>query len=105
MLSNYLFVQGEKYALVPSFKALVAAEEELGPLFCLVQQYESQGLAPAQAAALFWHCLPPAHNLTRAQLEARVAGGGWRTASACLSLLIETIQHGTPVGEIAENNY
>ena len=33
-----LLVRGERVVLRPSFEALVAAEEELGPLFALVER-------------------------------------------------------------------
>jgi hypothetical protein len=50
-----LVVGGEKLVLRPSFAALVAAEEELGPLFALVEQASEGRLSLAQVAALFDH--------------------------------------------------
>ena len=50
-----LIVGGETLVLRPSFSALVAAEEELGPLFALVEQASEGRLSLAQVAALFDH--------------------------------------------------
>ncbi|UZW53891.1 gene transfer agent family protein [Sphingobium sp. JS3065] len=68
---------GERFVLRPSFAALVAAEEELGPLFSLVERAADGKLSLAEMAGLLWHCLaePPA-GLTREALgEAIVAVG------------------------------
>ncbi len=43
--------------LRPSFAALVAAEQELGPLFALVERAAEGRLALGEMVALFWHCL------------------------------------------------
>ena len=50
-----LAVGGETLRLRPSFEALVAAEEELGPLFALVERAAAGGLRIAEIAGLFWH--------------------------------------------------
>ena len=50
-----LVVGGETLVLRPSFAALVAAEEELGPLFALVEQASEGRLSLSQVAALFDH--------------------------------------------------
>jgi hypothetical protein len=42
--------------LRPSFAALVAAEEELGPLFALVDRAAEGQLRLSEMVALFWHC-------------------------------------------------
>jgi hypothetical protein len=72
-----LVLGGETFTLRPSFAALVAAEEELGPLFALVERAARGELSLAEMAGLFWHCLtePPA-GMTREDLgEAIVATG------------------------------
>ena len=51
-----LFVRGERLMLRPTFSALVAAEEELGPLFALVERAAAGELKLAEMIALFWHC-------------------------------------------------
>ena len=50
-----LVVAGETLVLRPSFAALVAAEEELGPMFALVEQASEGRLSLSQVAALFDH--------------------------------------------------
>ena len=50
-----LTVGGEAIVIRPSFGALVAAEEELGPLFALVERASEGRLALHEIAALFDH--------------------------------------------------
>ena len=50
-----LVVGGEMLVLRPSFSALVAAEQELGPLFGLVEQASEGKLGLGEIAALFDH--------------------------------------------------
>ena len=80
-----LRVAGLDLRLRPSFSALVAAEEELGPLFALVERAAAGGLLLAEMVALFWHCLAerPA-ALTRERLGESVAGGGLAQATPVL---------------------
>ncbi|MGC4250709.1 MAG: gene transfer agent family protein [Sphingobium sp.] len=73
-----LDIGGEVLTLRPSFAALVAAEEELGPLFELVERTADGKLSLGDLAALFWHCLTdrrgglmPNRSRRRWSLEAR----------------------------------
>ena len=50
-----LKVGGEAIIIRPSFGALVAAEEELGPLFALVERAAEGELGIGEMAALFDH--------------------------------------------------
>lgn len=50
-----LLVGGETIVIRPSFGALVAAEEELGPLFALVERAAEGRLGVGEMAALFDH--------------------------------------------------
>jgi hypothetical protein len=52
-----LTIAGRERLLRPTFAALVAAEDELGPLFALVERAGAGQLKLAEVAALFWHCL------------------------------------------------
>ena len=52
-----LRVNGEMLVVRPSFAALVAAEEELGPLFTLVERAADGRLGLGEMIGLFWHCL------------------------------------------------
>lgn len=52
-----LTVAGETLTVRPSFAALVAAEQELGPLFALVERAAAGQLTLGETAALIWHCV------------------------------------------------
>ena len=58
-------VAGAVRVLRPSFAALVAAEDELGPLFALVERAGAGQLRLDELAALFWHCLSERQGLSR----------------------------------------
>ena len=63
-----LTVAGEVLVLRPTFTALVAAEQELGSLFALVERAAGGGLMLGEIAALFDHLSagrPPAITRTR----------------------------------------
>jgi hypothetical protein len=81
--------------LRPSFAALVAAEEELGSLFALVERAASGDLRLGEMAGLFWHCLGerPA-GLTRADFSEAVAAGGLAAATPALKILLRQILQG-----------
>jgi len=48
---------GQPMTVRPSFAALVAAEQEVGPLFALVEKAAAGQLTLADTAALIYHCL------------------------------------------------
>ena len=80
--------------LRPSFAALVAAEEELGPLFALVERAGTGQLRLAEMAALFWHCLADRGDLTREMLGEAVARLGLAAAAKPLRVLLGQILQG-----------
>ena len=74
---------------------LVAAEEELGPLFALVERAAGGGLKLTETVALFWHCLDPAPDgWTRARLGEAVAAAGLAAAAPALRQLLGQILQG-----------
>lgn len=86
-------VAGRERVLRPSFAALVAAEDELGPLFALVERAGAGQLRLAEMAALFWHCLAEREALTREQVgEAVLATGLAGCAPALRGLLGQILQ-------------
>jgi hypothetical protein len=90
-----ILVAGERLKLRPSFSALVAAEEELGPLFALVERAADGRLGLAEVATLFWHCIagrPEA--LTRAQVGEAIAECGLARATPPLRILLSQILKG-----------
>ncbi len=90
-----LNVAGETLILRPTFTALVAAEEELGPLFALVERAAEGRLGIGETVALFWHCLAdPPETLTRERLGEAVAGQGLAKVTPALRTLLSQILQG-----------
>lgn len=88
-------VAGETLMLRPTFAALVAAEQELGPLFALVARAAEGRLGLAELVALFWHCRHDAPEvLTREQLGEAVVGAGLAAATPALKVLLRQILAG-----------
>lgn len=52
-------VGGQTMLLRPSFENLVAAEEEIGSLFALVERASEGSITVAEITALLWHCIEP----------------------------------------------
>lgn len=88
-------INGELLVLRPSFAALVAAEQEIGPLFALVERAAEGRLGLSELVALFWHCLRDRPDaLTREAFGEGVAGGGLAAASPVLRVLLGQILAG-----------
>lgn len=87
-------IDGERLTLRPSFEALVAAEEELGPLFALVERAAEGKLRLNEMAALFWHCLARPHGVTRERLGEAIAAQGLAAATPVLKVLLTQILQG-----------
>lgn len=89
-----LCLAGSRHLLRPSFAALVAAEEELGPLFALVERAGAGQLRLAELVGLFWHCLERHDEMDRAAFGDAVAALGLAEASKPLRLLLGQILQG-----------
>lgn len=87
---------GLEYRLRPSFDALVRAEEELGPLFALVERAGEGQLKLAEIAGLFWHCLADRAGLTREQIGEAVLMMGLAEAAKPLRVLLGEILRRKP---------
>ena len=87
-------VAGETIVLRPTFAALVAAEEELGPLFALVERAAAGALSLGEMVALFWHCRDAPAEITREQLGEAVVAGGLAAATPVLRVLLGQILAG-----------
>ena len=90
-----LVVAGVPRILRPTFAALVAAEDELGPLFALVERAGAGQLRLAEMAALFWHCLADRGELDRDAVGCAVLGLGLAEASKPLRVLLGQILQGS----------
>ena len=90
-----LRVGGANLVLRPTFAALVAAEEELGPLFALVERAADGRLTLTEMVALFWHCLAaPPEGLTRDALGEAVTAQGLAAATPVLRVLLGQVLGG-----------
>jgi hypothetical protein len=88
-------VGGGAILLRPSFAALVAAEEELGPLFALVERAADGRLRISEMAGLFFHCaaeLPD--GVTRERIGEAIAEAGLARATPVLRVLLTQILQG-----------
>lgn len=89
-----LVIAGVERLLRPTFAALVAAEEELGPLFALVERAGEGQLRLAEMAALFWHCLADREGLSRETVGQALAEIGIVEATKPLRALLAQILQG-----------
>lgn len=88
-----LVIGSRTHLLRPSFNALVAAEEELGPLFALVERAAAGQLKLTELVALFWHCLDNRGETSREAVgEAVVAAGLAACAKPLRSVLGQILQ-------------
>ena len=88
-----LDLAGQAHVLRPSFAALVAAEEELGPLFALVERAAAGELRLTKLVALYWHCLTARAAMDRtAFAEALVAAGLAQATKPLRGLLAQVLQ-------------
>ena len=86
---------GQVLTLRPSFAALVAAEEEVGPLFELVERAADGKLSLGDMAALFWHCLTDrGGGLTREALGEAILALGLAKVTPVLRTILQQILAG-----------
>ena len=90
-----LEIGGKHHKLRPTFSALVAAEQELGPLFALVERAGDGRLALGEMAALFWHCLDQPGDLSRDSFSEGVAELGLAPCAKPLRALLGQILQGS----------
>ncbi len=90
-----LTIAGQPRLLRPTFGALVAAEEELGPLFALVERASAGQLRLAEMTALFWHCLGARDGLTRDMVGQAVTEQGIAACATPLRGLLAQILQGS----------
>ncbi len=89
-----LVIGGVTHVLRPSFAALVAAEDELGPLFALVERASESQLRLSEIAALFWHCCEGRGAITRQAVGEAVMALGLAGAAVPLRELLRQILQG-----------
>ncbi|WJY19451.1 gene transfer agent family protein [Alteriqipengyuania flavescens] len=89
-----IVVGARTLVLRPSFTALVAAEEELGSLFALVERAGEGRLALSEMATLFWHCLPTGDRPDREAVGEAVMAMGLAAAAKPLRTLLGQVLQG-----------
>ena len=89
-----LSVDGREAVLRPSFAALVAAEDELGPLFALVDRASEGQLRLTEIATLFWHCLADRGRFSREMVGEAVLAAGLAASARPLRALLSQILQG-----------
>lgn len=90
-----LDVGGERLLLRPTFGALVAAEEELGSLFALVERAAEGGLKLHEIAALFDHLSRGrAVGITRERIGDAVVEHGLAGVTPTLKLVLTQVLQG-----------
>ena len=87
-------VAGRQLVLRPTFAALVAAEDELGPLFALVERAGEGRLSLREIASLFWHCCPNREELTQEQFGDAAMDMGLAACAVPLRSLLKQILQG-----------
>jgi hypothetical protein len=88
-------VGGERLLLRPSFGALVAAEEELGSLFAMVERAAEGMLKLSEIAALFDHLSRGrSQGITRERIGEAVIEKGLAQVTPTLKLVLTQILQG-----------
>jgi hypothetical protein len=89
-------VAGEAIILRPTFAALVGAEEELGPLFALVERAAEGQLSIGEIAALFDHLSQEGRpaGIGRARIGEAIVEQGLAAVSPQLKLVMMQILQG-----------
>ena len=90
-----LDVGGQSMTVRPSFQALVAAEQDVGPLFALVEKAAEGKLTLADTVALVWHCIvDKPDELTKERLGELVAEAGIAALTPLVRKLLGQILKG-----------
>ena len=78
----------------PTFVNLVAAEEELGPMFALVERAAAGQLTLLELVALFWHCRTDITITDRIAFSEELTGQGLAALAVPLRALLRVILQG-----------
>ena len=89
-----LAIDGRAFLLRPTFEALVLAEEELGPLFALVERAGEGRLTLSEMANLFWFCLVERDEVSRETVGRAVIAAGLVECARPLRALLGQILQG-----------
>jgi len=87
-------VASQTFVLRPSFENLVAAEEELGSLFAIVERASEGSLTLTEITALIWHCLPHSERPERKIVGAAVLALGLVGATVPVRAILAQVLQG-----------
>ncbi len=89
-----LIVDGKAQVIRPTFEALIAAEEELGSLFALVERASEGTLTLTEIAALLWHCIPAGNRPSRDEVGEAVLATGLIAATKPVRVILAQVLQG-----------
>jgi hypothetical protein len=90
-----LTIGGQSLVVRPSFSALIAAEQELGSLFALVERAAGGQLGLSETVALIFHCIVDrSDDLSREKLGEALVQAGVAALTPVLRVLIGQIVKG-----------
>lgn len=88
-----LTIGDRSHVIRPTFENLVAAEDELGSLFALVERASEGALTIAEITALLWHCLAEPERPSREAVgEAVIAMGLVAATRPVRTVLAQVLQ-------------
>lgn len=87
-------ISGRTHVLRPSFENLIAAEEEVGSLFALVERASEGSLTIREMNALLWHCLPVEERPSRDEVGYAVIEMGLVAAAVPVRTILAEVLHG-----------
>ena len=87
-------IEGTEFVLRPSFEALMAAEEELGSLFAMVERASRGELSIREMSSLVWHCLPTDSRPAREQVGQALLGMGLIAATGPVRAIFNQVLKG-----------
>lgn len=84
---------GHTVLLRPSFENLVAAEQEIGSLFALVERASEGALTITEISALLWHCIADNPRPSREEVgQAVISNGLIATTKPVRAILAQVLQ-------------
>ncbi|MEP3052315.1 MAG: gene transfer agent family protein [Erythrobacter sp.] len=87
-------ILGTSYILRPTFDALVAAEEEVGSLFAIVDRASEGSLKIAEILALLWHCIDPVQRPDRDALGKAILENGLLASTKPVRMILAQVIKG-----------
>lgn len=87
-------LDGQDFLLRPSFENLLAAEDEIGSLFALVERASEGRITLAEITALLWHCVDSDPRPTREQLGKAVIERGLVSSTKPVRAILAQVLQG-----------